>query len=189
MQTTFIRHLPTEWNKKKWLQGRKDIDISPLTEEFQEGVASNQYLLKKWSPFDLVLASTLVRTAQTAHLYGYFPEQDRLLDELDFGHFEGKPKEQLLKQYGEQWFNHPKTLMLGENITNLENRIILFLKKYKAFSNILVFGHGAWIRAILSYHQYGHINNMNKITLENNQYVKLSWHIEQQIDDRNGLPL
>ena len=40
MQITLIRHLPTEWNKKQKLQGRRDIGISPITEDFQKGIAS-----------------------------------------------------------------------------------------------------------------------------------------------------
>src|SRR5699024_7317623 len=96
---------------------------------------------------------------------------DNLLDELDFGTFEGQPKEQLIKYYGNQWGEHPRNLVLGESMTNLENRIILFLDKHHESANVLVFGHGAWIRAMISYHQHGHINHMNKITVNNNECI------------------
>jgi broad specificity phosphatase PhoE len=174
MIITLIRHLPTDWNKKKWLQGRRDIGISNLTEDIQTGITSNQQLLKKLSPFDLVIASTLKRTHQTAQLYGYRFESDRLLDELDFGPFEGLPKEKLYEKYGDCWFNTPKDLVLGESLRNLEKRVILFLDKYKESRNILLFGHGSWIRALISFHNYGHINNMNKTTVGNNQCITLS---------------
>ncbi|MFP3122517.1 histidine phosphatase family protein [Ectobacillus funiculus] len=174
MQITLIRHLPTKWNQKTWLQGRRNIELALLTEDFHKGIAENQQLLKKLFPFDLVLASTLKRTHQTAQLYGYQAETEDLLDELDFGPFEGQPKERLIEVYGEKWIENPKELVLGESIQNLEKRIVLFLDKYKDYGNLLVFGHGSWIRAILSYSQYGHVNHMNKVTVGNNECITLS---------------
>ncbi|RJS60472.1 histidine phosphatase family protein [Bacillus sp. PK3_68] len=176
MQITFIRHLPTDWNKTQRLQGRRDIGISPLAEPFRQGIIRNKKLLKELSPFDIVLTSTLKRTQQTAQLYGYSFETEPLLDELDFGPFEGLPKEKLYEKHREQWMEQPKELVLGESIKDLENRIILFLDKYKEWDNVLVFGHGSWMRAIVSYFQYGHINNMNKMTVENNECITLTFH-------------
>lgn len=172
MYLTLIRHLPTEWNKKTWLQGRRDIDLAPVTEEFVVKIRKNQELLQKQS-FNIVLASTLKRTHQTAHLYGYYPETEGLLDELDFGPFEGVPKSKLINEYGDKWIENPKELVLGESLKNLEARIDLFLKKYKDNQNVLVFGHGSWIRGLVSYVNYGDINNMNKIIVENNQCMTL----------------
>jgi len=173
MQATFIRHLPTDWNQKTWLQGRRDIDILPLTEALWDEIQENQILLSSLSPFDLVLASTLKRTHQTALLYGYRPETEGLLDELDFGSFEGRPKKELLEAYGSIWENYPREMVLGESVINLEKRILSFLGKYREKKNILIFGHGSWIRAILSYVQNGHINDMNKIVVRNNECITL----------------
>src|SRR3954454_21536715 len=119
MQITLIRHLPTEWNKKTWLQGRRDIALSQLTDDLHSGIAENRQHLKKLAPFDLVLASTLKRTHQTAQLYGYQCQTEGLLDELDFGPFEGRPKKELFEKYSELWINNPKSLVLGESIKNL----------------------------------------------------------------------
>ncbi|WP_077211257.1 histidine phosphatase family protein [Bacillus dakarensis] len=173
MEITVIRHLPTHWNKQKKLQGRRDIRILPVTESIQKEINENQQLLKALSPFDLILASTLARTHETAQLYGYAAEADSLLDELDFGPFEGRSKDQLIEHYGQQWIENPKELKLGESIAQLENRIILFLEKYKRYNHILIFGHGSWIRALLSYCRYGDINHMNKIIVNNNQCITL----------------
>lgn len=175
MQITLIRHLPTDWNNKTWLQGRKDIQISPLTDEHKQGILENQQLLTKRSPFDIVLASSLVRTHQTAKLYGRQPETESLLDELDFGPFEGKPKNKLMEEIGTAWVENPMSLTLGENLVDFERRIVQFLKKYRQYENILVFGHGSWIRAISSYWKYGHINNMNKLTVANNECISLEF--------------
>ncbi|MED1471034.1 histidine phosphatase family protein [Bacillus salipaludis] len=181
MQLTLIRHLPTEWNRKTWLQGRNDIEISQLTEEFQKGITENRLLLKKLAPFDLILASTLKRTHQTAQLYGYVPEVEGLLDELDFGPFEGLPKEKLVEHNNRLWIEKPSELILGESLKSFEERIVLFLDKYHDLHNILVFGHGSWIRALISYIKHGHINEMNKITVKNNSCITLSFiHNEKE---------
>lgn len=175
MQITFIRHLPTEWNANQKLQGRRDIDIAPITKQYQEGIVQNQKLLGDLAPFDLVLASTLKRTHQTADAYGYDVEVDGLLDELDFGPFEGKSKNELIETYGHQWTSNPKELTLGESVSNLETRIVRFLEKYKQKENILVFGHGSWIRAAISYYYNGHINDMNQVNVNNNECFTLKF--------------
>lgn len=168
MRITLIRHLPTEWNQKTWLQGRRDIEISSLDEQLLGEIAKNKKILHDLLPFDHVLASTLKRTHQTAQLYDFQSETEGLLDELDFGPFEGLPKERLIETYGAEWLESPQKLILGESIQNLEERISSFIKKYRNCPKLLVFGHGAWIRAFLSYTQFGHINNMNKIEVLNN---------------------
>jgi broad specificity phosphatase PhoE len=173
MHITLIRHLPTEWNKEQKLQGRKDIDIITDTAEYQNGILANQERLREVSPFDLVLASTLKRTMQTAKAYGFIPETESLLDELDFGPFEGGHRGKLFEAYGAKWVESPKELTLGESIEDLENRIISFLYKYRFNKNILVFGHGSWIRALISYHQFGDINRMNQVTFLNNECITL----------------
>ncbi|MED4205242.1 histidine phosphatase family protein [Neobacillus mesonae] len=173
MQITLIRHLPTEWNKKQWLQGKRDIPILEVTPEFQLEIDKNRQVLHQLAPFELVLASSLMRTQQTARQYGFYPETERLLDELDFGVYEGKSKEILLKEHGYVWQENPLSLVLGESINHFEKRIKSFIKKYQPFSNLLVFGHGSWIRGLISYSHDGHINRMNKITVANNECITL----------------
>ncbi|MGG3470287.1 phosphoglycerate mutase family protein [Neobacillus pocheonensis] len=173
MQLTLIRHLPTEWNIKTWLQGRRDIEISDITAEVDKKIADNQLLLQSRSPFNHVLASSLKRTHQTAQLYGYKCETEELLDELDFGIFEGVPKAKMIEEFGDKWTESPKDIVLGESIQNLEERIVVFIEKYRHAPNVLAFGHGSWMRAIVSYKQYGHINNMNKITIGNNECITI----------------
>lgn len=179
MEITFIRHLPTLWNKNNRLQGKKDINILPVTTSLQCSIEANQLYLKKNMPFDKVLASTLKRTQQTADIYGYRTQEESLLDELDFGIFEGQSKKQLLDYHGDKWRNCPSTLILGESMRGFERRIISFLQLYRECSNILVFGHGSWIRAFLSYYWYGHINHMNKITVDNNACITVSYFLRK----------
>lgn len=174
MQITFIRHLPTEWNVNTLLQGRQDIDILPVTEGIQQKIDENQQQLEGLAPFQLILASTLKRTHQTAELYGLKATTESLLDELDFGPFEGRPKSDLINEMGEQWLRFPRNLVLGESLAGFESRIFKFMEKYKESGPILVFGHGSWIRAFLSIIRVGHINGMNQLIVENNECISLN---------------
>ena len=70
-----------------------------------------------------------------------------------------------------QWINQPDHLVLGEPILDLEKRVKAFSTKYEPAPRILVFGHGAWIRALLSLHRYGSIRAMNKIMVPNNKLI------------------
>ena len=81
-------------------RGDKDIEILPITDRDQLEIVKNQNNLSRLQPFDLILASTLKRTQQTAQMYGMNVVIEPLLDELDFGEFEGRPKEELLRELG-----------------------------------------------------------------------------------------
>jgi len=173
MLLSLVRHLPTEWNKKQLLQGKKDISILPVTEETKTSIQRNLEKLKKQPPFDIALASTLQRTQQTANLYNIQPEIDGLLDELDFGPFEGNTKAAFIRQVGENWLADPEKSIIRTNILDLERRIKVFLSKYKNYHHVLVFGHGSWIRAMLSYVQFDNLKQMNRLTVENNMLIQI----------------
>lgn len=175
MLITLIRHLPTEWNKKGLLQGKKDIPILPITETIQQDIRRNLVRLSKTPPPSIVLASMLKRTQQTAYYYGFQPVIDGLLDELDFGPFEGKTKRELIKITGETWFINPKATVLRQHIEELEMRIRLFLEKYKNCEHVLVFGHGAWIRALISYINTRDVTKMNQMKVLNNQMIQIEY--------------
>jgi broad specificity phosphatase PhoE len=176
MLIVLIRHLPTDWNKKGLLQGRRDVPIDPITPNVSKQIQKNKQLLNEMGPFDIVLTSTLKRTQQTATHYG-FPNYicEELLDELDFGSFEGVEKRKLIEKYQSEWLEHPRHLVLGESLADFENRIFAFLEKYASYQKILVFGHGSWIRAVTSIHEIGNINNMNQMVVENNTLIPLDF--------------
>lgn len=169
MQITLIRHLPTEWNKKNILQGKKDIPLSPLSDGMKREIERNKHFLETMATPDVVLASSLRRARQTARLYGYESKVERLLDELDFGPLEGKSKSCLLQTFGKQWLESPRRLTLGEKLTDFERRIRLFIEKYHHYDHVLVFGHGSWIRGCISLLRYGTIDEMNKLSARNNE--------------------
>lgn len=183
MELYLIRHLPTKWNLEGKLQGKRDIPIDfDQIDKYNEKIEANKELLSGLKPFDYVLASSLIRTNQTAALYGFEPTMDSLLDELDFGPYEGNAKASLIKDKGDVWFNNPESIILGESVKTLQNRILLFLNKYKSCEKVLVFGHGSWIRALISMHKSGSVNLMNQFTLANNDLIHLeisSLHISR----------
>ena len=176
MTLVALRHLPTEWNRANRLQGRADIPIAPLTDELHEAIRRNRMELDALGPFDAVYCSTLQRTAQTAAAYG-FPDCQRetLLDEFNFGIYEGKLRQELLAGVGWQWQETPQTLELGEKMTDLEARICQFLAREIPRQRVLMFGHGCWLRGLLSIRQRGDMTDTNRVTLAENQILRFDF--------------
>ncbi|WP_077618498.1 histidine phosphatase family protein [Bacillus sinesaloumensis] len=178
MELTLIRHLPTRWNELGVLQGSKDIPILEVNDTNKLAIDENKQKLKQ--KYSLVLTSTLIRTQQTAKAYGYEDfKLEPLLNELNFGEYEGKEKKLLIDAHSSDWFSQPRKLELGERLVDLENRMLTFIKKYKQYESILVFGHGSWIRACLSHYRYGTINKMNQFEIKNNQLLTIEVREEE----------
>jgi len=176
MTMLIIRHLQTPLNQQKILQGQRDEEILTPSQSVKQSITQNQHIISQHAPFEKVLVSNLKRTLMTAQAYGYDASQciiEPLLVELNFGPFEGKTKQDLLQVHGDQWVNDPGGLTLGEPLTELAERIRTFLQKYQ-HNNILVFGHGSWMRALISLHEQGDLSTMNKMTIANNQLFSLA---------------
>jgi len=174
MAFIFIRHLTTAFNRDGLLQGQRDENILPPSAGLLEKIESNKTKLAGFEPFDTILCSPLARTAQTAELYGYQPEVEPLLKEVDFGAYEVQPKQRLLQDQAEQWQNDPLNLQLGEPVSAVVERIEAFLKKYHDKGNVLAFGHGFWMRAARACLQHGNIQLMNQSIIENNALMILN---------------
>lgn len=163
-----MRHLQTQWNTEGRLQGSNDIPIIG-------GQAPDRFsmeLLQK-TDFDVIVTSTLQRTRQTAEKYGiknYI--QDPLINELNFGKFEGRPKEELLEEFGSEWLTDIYKVKLGEPILGFENRLLKFILKFIKCEKVLLFGHGAVIRALYAISIYSSIEKMNMERIDNGE-IKL----------------
>lgn len=96
-----------------------------------------------------------------------------LLNELDFGCYEGLPRQEMWDTLGEAWRQSPEYLVLGEPVLALQQRITGLLEKYAQAEQLLLFSHGAWTRALLSYSRIGNIRNMNQMTVNNNDMLCL----------------
>lgn len=184
MEITLIRHLPTAWNAAGLLQGQRDIPMLPYAPvAFASQITKNQRHLQQSGPFDIVMASSLRRAQQTAHVYGYQnPVIEPLLNEMDFGTFEGKPKEALINHFGEDWYAHPENIVLGEGFIDLAKRVLAVLYHYKYCKHVLIFGHGSWIRALLSIHQWGNIDGLNQLKFDNNACIQCNLELEGERD-------
>lgn len=164
-----VRHLPTSLNQRGILQGLIDEDIVIPSAELLVAVESNRVRLKEFGPFDFILTSSLRRTISTARVYGFCRSiEEPLLNELNFGEYEGRYKSEMQAEVGKQWRNEPQHLILGESLLDLECRVRAFLEKYNGCHRVLLFGHGAWMRAMLSLSIHGDIKRMNKMTVDNN---------------------
>ena len=166
-----IRHLPTAYNREGRIQGQRDIPIEQPAAGEAAAMESNRERLRRIGPFDAVLASTLMRSRMTARCYGLPFRVEPLVDELDFGPYEGRLKSDLIRELGRGWMETPHLLTLGEPIINVQTRIETFVDRYSAANKVLVFGHGAWMRAFVCLRRTGSIAEMNKIEVEHNRII------------------
>lgn len=170
-----IRHLQTHKNQIGVLQGLMDTSIAPIATEDHRRISLNKVVIEKFQPIDAVYCSTLCRTRQTANVYGFDKYiTTPLLNELDFGRFENAPKQKMVDALEPSWTVQPRSLILGEPLVSLEARILLFLAEQPNYKTILLFGHGAWLRALLSISLQGNIDMMNRISISNNEILHLS---------------
>lgn len=176
MRLVVIRHLPTVWNLEGRLQGRHDEPVLLPDKTNWLHIQENCARINQLGPFSTCLASTLVRTQQTARLYGVERfEVEPLLDELDFGEFEGQHRQVLETAIGIPWQKNPSSVVLGERVATLSQRVLDFTTKYQGYESVLAFGHGAWMRAIISLTQRGDVQAMNQFVLKNNTLVMIDW--------------
>lgn len=158
-----IRHLQTEWNGKNLLQGSTDIPIID-----NKNLELNKDLLKLSNlP---AFSSTLIRTQQTALCYGFSEvKTSEYLNEMNFGDFEGKDKHHLLINKEAKWEKNPFCGSLSSNLLELEERIHSFkcLLKSSNIHEVVVFGHGAWIRLAIAKYKLNNKNLMNTFKIEN----------------------
>ena len=173
--TIALRHLPTAWNLEGRLQGRRDLSIALPDRTARLRILRIREELRNEAPFDTVLASGLKRSQETARLHG-FPDfkVEPLMDELDFGDFEGQPKSKLEQSLGDPWRNAQASLLLGESLGDLQQRILDFRSKYPAGTRILLFGHGAWLRACVSLLRFGDLRAMNRLEIPHHRLLRLS---------------
>ncbi len=171
MELTILRHMQTDYNAQGILQGQRDIGILPPGPEQIKCIEANKKTMGDLSQFDFILVSSLRRTRETALLYTPDFLKEPLLDELDFGPYEGRPKADLLRDEP-LWESDPGSLVLGEPLTALLKRIEAFADKYQSKDRILAFGHGAWIRAMAAWHHRDSIKTMNQFHIPNNELMQ-----------------
>lgn len=160
MKIMLVRHGETLWNVSGKIQGRSDIELSPM------GIEQAK-ILAKFCPFDradAVYSSDLKRAKVTAQ---FMAEKFNLsvqlvpeLREVSFGDWEGnnfKNLQETEPENVEKFFRRPDELKIsnGETFADMQARAMTGLKKIIAAhqndenSQIIIAAHGAINRAIL----------------------------------------
>jgi broad specificity phosphatase PhoE len=154
-----VRHHPTAWTEAGLLQGRRD---EPLLQPAGHHPAVQARLAplqgrEAW-------CSTRRRTRETAALYGWTqPVVSPLLDELDFGSFEGHTRAELMLATEGGWASDPFATVLRPALEEMEGRIDRFVAEVREGRGpALVFGHGGWIRLLAAKTVEGDRRRMNQ---------------------------
>lgn len=172
LELLLVRHLPTEWNETGRLQGRADLPIA-RSAEFDSEVLQR---IQGFGP-DVSWCSTLRRSRDSARAAGVRDyRESALLDELDFGPFQGVPKEVLMRETEGRWHSRPFSTPLGPALLDLEKRVGAFLELCVATgSRHLVFGHGAWIRLAVMTVRGLDRDRMNTLEIPPGAAVDVGW--------------
>ena len=96
-----VRHGATAWNDNGYFQGLKDVPLSPRGRE--QVAALGRRMRDEGVLFDRVFSSPLTRAIETARAAGGEPEIEADLIELDRGHWEGHPGEEIRRRWGRLW--------------------------------------------------------------------------------------
>ena len=174
MKIYLLRHGTTAWNQGRRIQGRTDIPLDGDGERL--AVMTGEGMKNAGITFSRVFASPLVRSHKTAELAapGMEIETDARLLELAFGTFEGREVSGMMAdesqpfrffhedpaRYDEALLELEKTAPDAgyESLTSLCARVKSFLdeiilplaKTAPQDENILIAGHGAMNRAMMT---------------------------------------
>ena len=154
MQTlVLVRHAATAWNESSYCQGHRDV---PLSDRGRRQVALLREALAGAS-FDRVYASGLSRAQETARLLGHEPGILAELREIDRGHWEGHPPEEIKRRWGKLskvWYDDPTGLAMpaGEAFDELWERAGRVLEQIVAGGGerVLACGHKAINRVLIA---------------------------------------
>ncbi|MCI1965678.1 MAG: histidine phosphatase family protein [Oscillospiraceae bacterium] len=156
-----IRHGETDWNCRSKIQGQADIPLNKTGRKQAKLAAARM----AGTPIDFAYTSPLRRAMETAGIFLTGRKNcplhtSSLLKEISYGVREGQPLQLIhhcpfLRLYN--FFKHPERYIPpreGETIQQLKVRSQLFLKEVtcncKPDSSIMVFTHGAFIKATVS---------------------------------------
>jgi broad specificity phosphatase PhoE len=141
-----VRHGETEWSRDHRHTSVTDLDLTDV------GVEVAQRLRERLADheFDLVLSSPRLRARRTAGLAGFEPEVDEDLVEWAYGDYEGVTTEEIRRTVpGWTVWTHP--VPGGETAAQVGGRLDRVVARAReAAGNVLVFGHGHALRALVA---------------------------------------
>lgn len=177
-----VRHGETEWNADgNRYCGRTDL---PLIDKGLQQVEATKKELKETS-FDQVYSSPLQRSLKTAQIVSGQSDivTDKRLIEVDFGGWEGKPKEEFIPENEELWNNwlsdpaENRAGGTGETGREVIDRVEDFFRSLitnKELNNVLVVAHNGVNRLFLSYKLGMPLGNYRKFSLNNSSVIKFT---------------
>lgn len=153
MSLLITRHGQTDWNLKRKVQGKTDIELN------QTGIEQAKDLSEKLAnePIDLIICSPLERARQTAEIINTNRNipiiYDNSISEIDYGEFEGMELANFnLRRF---WNYHNNTkYQKAENIKDFFKRVYEFIDRQAAEhprKNILLVAHGGISIAVNCY--------------------------------------
>jgi broad specificity phosphatase PhoE len=156
MDVYLVRHGQTALNVNDAFRGRIPID---LDETGQRQVALlGEYLSK--TDFEALYSGPLNRTRATAlavarHHPGLQVQVSDGLDDLDFGEWSGRPREEMQRLYpaaADTWLNHPEQLRIpgGETLAEATGRAMSAIREIVArhTGTVALVTHNAMIRVL-----------------------------------------
>ena len=178
MEILITRHGQTDWNLKRRLQGRADIELNQTGIE-QAKIAKEELANEK---IDLIICSPLKRAKQTAEIINEernipLVTDDRIA-ERDFGEFEGKYKEEF--SFEDFWsYKKAENYERAETIKEFFNRIYGFLddikEKYKD-KRVLIVAHGGVSIPVRCYFEgIPNVENLTGLGLKNCEVRKYTF--------------
>jgi broad specificity phosphatase PhoE len=143
-QIWLIRHGETAWSRSGQHTGRTDLPLLPEAEAELKALKPH---LKH--TFALVLSSPLVRARQTAKLVGFesFELDDNLM-EWNYGDYEGKTRDEILKQVP-GWSIFKQGVPGGETLDEVARRARKVIERARTASgDVALISHGHLLRIL-----------------------------------------
>jgi len=128
-QIILVRHGETEWNVGNIFRGRADVELN------QTGIKQAEFLGEYLTDLevDAIYSSPLKRALKTAEMIAGYHNldieiTDALID-LDFGEWQGLPREEVQDKYKDlyaQWINSPEQAKMpsGEGLGDVRERAV-----------------------------------------------------------------
>jgi 2,3-bisphosphoglycerate-dependent phosphoglycerate mutase len=159
-----VRHGQSLWNKENKFTGWVDVDLAE--KGIQEAERAGE-LLRNYK-FDEAYSSVLMRANKTLDAILQAIGQtsipvtkDQALNERMYGDLQGKDKDQMRAEYGEEQVHiwrrsYDVRPPGGESLADTADRVIPYYKqeiepKLKAGKNIIIAAHGNSLRALMMY--------------------------------------
>jgi probable phosphoglycerate mutase len=152
MMLVVVRHGQTDWNAEERYQGQLDIPLNAAGRRQAEALKAQLSGIR----FDAAYSSPLRRAFETAQIIAndvpLIP--DARLTEIHHGHWQGKTKAEIEKQWPDEWnrWNQEPTRFTppgGERAERVRSRVEDFLSAIKGTA-VLCVSHGVVIQTLLS---------------------------------------